>query len=238
MKKILIVDDDRDFAEGIGDILELNGHEVILAFSGKKALEIVKNETVDIVFMDIRMPRMNGVETTKKLKNIAPDIRIVMMTGYSDKTLRDQAINNGALSILNKPVDIKELLAFIGENGVENVILLVDDDEDFSTSLKSILVEQKYIVHIARSGQEAINYVLNNKVTLLLMDLRLTGANGLDIYKTIKAKVDAPPAFIVTAYSKTELEQIEEFNTLSVDKVFQKPFSPEDLIKAIKEQVS
>ncbi len=234
MKKILIVDDDRDFADGIAEIIDEEGYESFLAYSGQEALQVIQKHDIDVVFLDIRMPQMDGVEAVKEIRKLKPDIRVAMLTGYYDQDMREAALDNGASDVLHKPIDVDDLLSFIEANGLEEVILLVDDDEDFSDSIKSTLMEHGYKVFIARDGPQAIEYVLHNKVSLMLLDLRLPDENGIDIYNKLNEQGKAPPAFVVTAYAEDEYQQIERLKSLSIKQVFQKPFNPEDLIKAIE----
>lgn len=232
-RRILIVDDDRDFAESMAEIVELNGHRPILAHSGEQALQLLDREDIDIVFMDIRMPGINGIETFMRAHKLRPDLRAVMMTGYTDADLIKSALDNGAMGVLRKPVDVDELISVIEENGLNEVILLVDDDKDFAESLKSTLVESGYRVHVANDGRNAMNYVLNNKVNLMLLDLRLPGGNGLEVYNGLNEQGVSPPTFIVTAYAEEENSQLEEFKSLSVNHIFHKPFNTEELLEAI-----
>ena len=67
-KRILVVDDDRDFAESLGDLLEAEGHEVSLAFNGPDAVSRFETEDFDIAFMDVRMPGMSGVEAFLEIR--------------------------------------------------------------------------------------------------------------------------------------------------------------------------
>ncbi len=234
-KHILIVDDDKDFAEGIAEILELEGHEPLLAFNGEDALEIIKSKEIDIVFMDIRMPGMDGVATFERALKLKPDIRVAMMTGYSDKELVDTALRYGAEEILYKPVVMEKFISLISRNGVNDIILLIDDDKDFCESLKSTLELHDYIVSVAQDMDEAMAVALNNKIKLLLLDIRLSEISGLDIYLKLKEQGHTPPTIIITAYANEEQKQIEEIKSYTSSQVFQKPFNPEKLLEAIKE---
>ena len=236
MKNILIVDDDIDFAEGMADVVNLEGHQVFMAFNGQQAIEAIKKYPVDVVLMDIRMPGMNGTDTVLKLKEIKHDVNIVMMTGYSDKELQDQALENGAISVLNKPVNNDDLFSLINSSGVDTLILMVEDDVDFSLSLKSSLQNSGCHVHIVSSEQDAINYAIHHPVDLILLDLRIPGTNGLEVYASMKNKGVSLPAFVITAYAEEEVAQIDNLRKLSVEQVFRKPIDPHELIKAINTQ--
>ena len=108
--KILVVDDYEEFAESLKDLLEAQGYDAKLVYSGQKALEMVKASKFDIVLMDIRMSGMDGVETLQEIKKINPAIVVILMTGYSVENVINNAIKEGALAVLNKPLDIPKLL--------------------------------------------------------------------------------------------------------------------------------
>jgi DNA-binding NtrC family response regulator len=112
---ILIVDDDDDFRFSMSRMLELHNYKVVTAISGEDALKTVRSKTIHIAFVDIKMKEMDGLATSLKLKEINPDIQIVLMTGYRDevKCLVEAALQNGALKCLYKPfkaVDLCELV--------------------------------------------------------------------------------------------------------------------------------
>ena len=111
--RIFDVDDDRDLAESLAEVLELSGHEVEIAFSGEEAVEVFREKDFDVSFMDVVMPGMNGVESFLEIRKIKPDAKVFMLTGYSVAQLLEQAIENGALGVLEKPIGIEELLAKI-----------------------------------------------------------------------------------------------------------------------------
>jgi len=111
--RIFIVDDDRDHAESIADVLSMNGHEVELAFSGEQAVERFAERSFDITLMDVKLPGMNGVEAFYELRRQCPDAQVIMMTGYSLEQLLSQAMLSGAGGILHKPFAIADLLTVV-----------------------------------------------------------------------------------------------------------------------------
>ena len=80
MGRILIVDDERLMVKTLGDIVRLHGWEADGAYSGESAVEAVRGKEYAVVLMDIRMTGINGVEAFKAMKEIRPDIRVVLMT--------------------------------------------------------------------------------------------------------------------------------------------------------------
>lgn len=108
--RVLIVDDDSDHADSVGDILTLRGHEVDIAGSGEAGVAKFAATRFDVVLMDVKMPGMNGVEAFLAIKRLRPDARVMMMTGFSVEQLVDQAMANGAIGTLRKPLAIAQLL--------------------------------------------------------------------------------------------------------------------------------
>jgi DNA-binding response OmpR family regulator len=119
--RILIVDDDVDLAESLAETLLDHGCEVSIAEHGRQALERACAQEFDIIFMDVRMPVMNGVDSFFAIRSIEPQTRIVMMTGFKERSV-EQAIQAGAEGPLYKPFAIEEMLARV-ESGARSARL-------------------------------------------------------------------------------------------------------------------
>ena len=103
--KVLIVDDQPGMTETLADILEDEGCEVAMATNGVQALQHIATHSVDMVLMDVIMPGMNGIETFRAIKRVSPHTRVVMMTGYKVTHLVQDAMEEGSVAVLQKPVD-------------------------------------------------------------------------------------------------------------------------------------
>ena len=110
--RIMIVDDDQDLAESLADLLQVHGYDVEIAKDGQDALEHARSEDFDITFMDVRMPVMNGVDSCLAIKQIKPQARIVMMTGFKEPIMQ-KAVDAGALGPLHKPFTIDAMLKLV-----------------------------------------------------------------------------------------------------------------------------
>ncbi|MGQ0647473.1 MAG: response regulator [Gemmatimonadaceae bacterium] len=108
--KIAIVDDDTAMVETLCDILELHGWDPMRAYNGEEAVGLVKDREVDVVLMDIRMPRMNGVDALREIKLQSPSTRVVLFTASAAQDLLARAERYGATRILKKPLEVAELL--------------------------------------------------------------------------------------------------------------------------------
>ncbi len=121
--KILIIDDDQDFAASLKLILENEDYQTVLAHSEEEALESITKNTVDLALIDIRLGQDNGIELLPKLKKIQPNILCVMITGFGSVETAVEALNSGAYDYLRKPVNPGELLATL-RRGFEKIGLL------------------------------------------------------------------------------------------------------------------
>ena len=122
MSKILIIDDERGIRNTLKEILADEGHEVEVAENGKQGLEMAQAKAYDLIFSDIKMPEMDGMEVLKALKEPTPDpslkggeaesieTPIVMITGHGDVETAVQALKAGAYDFLVKPLDLNRIL--------------------------------------------------------------------------------------------------------------------------------
>ena len=136
--RVFIVDDDIDFAESLAEVIARRGHSVELAHSGEDAVERFRDAEFDIAFMDVKLPGMNGVESFFEIRKNKPDAKVMMMTGYSVENLLRQAIDNGALGVLRKPLDFDEVLEALKKVKPNGLVLIADDDPDFVASLENV----------------------------------------------------------------------------------------------------
>ncbi len=114
---ILVVEDEEPLRTMISEALDSFGYEVLLAADGLEGLEKFKanRQRVDLVFLDMVMPRMGGFELFQKLKALDPAVRVLLTTGYSDSQKAQEVLSAGALGLINKPYQIPELLAKLRE---------------------------------------------------------------------------------------------------------------------------
>lgn len=106
--KILVADDDPIIKKLLCQVLSEDGHEVSLAPNGAQAAEKVLNENFGLIFLDVHMPVMNGLEALRAIRNTSPQLPVVMMDSYPDQ-LAKQAENEGALTCIHKPFDLQEI---------------------------------------------------------------------------------------------------------------------------------
>ncbi|MFH1826787.1 MAG: sigma-54 dependent transcriptional regulator [bacterium] len=109
---ILAVDDEADMLETFQSVLKKH-YKVKTADSGEKALKIIAAEPIALVLLDIRMPKMDGLQTLAKIKELDSKLEVIMVSASKDITSAVEAMKSGAFDFVSKPFDVKELLALI-----------------------------------------------------------------------------------------------------------------------------
>ena len=107
---VLVVDDDKGIRFTLEGIIDDEGYTVRGAEDGYRAIALAKEINFQWVFMDIRMPGLNGVETYLEIKKVSPESRVVMMTGFSVEELVKQALDEGVFAVLYKPLPVEQVL--------------------------------------------------------------------------------------------------------------------------------
>jgi two-component system, NtrC family, response regulator HydG len=112
---ILIIDDDEDIRDTLTKVLKLQGHEVLTAGSGEKAVEIARERACQMAFIDIKLPNIDGLETLLRLKEVNPDLLTIMMTGFRNevKEALEKAQKASAVTCLYKPFDPAEAASLV-----------------------------------------------------------------------------------------------------------------------------
>jgi len=113
--KVLLVDDEEDFVEMLGDRLEARGMDVETATSGEEARTKAEEKSFDAVILDMAMPGMDGLETLDALREVNPDLQVILLTGRATPSQAAQAIKAGALDLMEKPAEIDALVEKIEE---------------------------------------------------------------------------------------------------------------------------
>ncbi len=107
--RLLIVDDDRDFADGLAEVMEVLGHRVDVALTGRAGVEAAAGNDDDAVVMDVGLPDLSGAEGLLEILEDKPEIRCFLMSGFSAAHVEQRAGGIGALEILIKPFDPEAL---------------------------------------------------------------------------------------------------------------------------------
>lgn len=108
--KVLIIDDERSIRNTLKEILEFEGHQITLAEDGASGLEAAAATNFDVIFCDIKMPGMDGVEVLDKLVESGNETPVVMISGHGSIDTAVECIKKGAFDFIQKPLDLNRIL--------------------------------------------------------------------------------------------------------------------------------
>jgi DNA-binding NtrC family response regulator len=172
MSRILIIDDERAIRRALREILEFEQFEVDEAENGKQGLEKALARTYDVIFCDIKMPEMDGMDVLEGLMKGNVEAPVIMISGHGNIETAVQAIRNGAFDFIEKPLDLNRILVTI--RNARDKTVLVEETKQLKTTVKrfkgsSIIGETDAITHI----KEMIEKVGPSDARVLI-----TGENG------------------------------------------------------------
>ncbi|OQY00315.1 MAG: response regulator [Desulfobacteraceae bacterium 4572_130] len=107
---ILLIDDEKEFIETLGERLELRQYSSKIAENGETGINMVKEESFDIVILDLMMPGLNGLDTLKQIKAIDKNLPVILLTGHGSTKDGTKGMDMGAFDFLMKPLDINDLI--------------------------------------------------------------------------------------------------------------------------------
>ncbi|WP_294669642.1 sigma-54 dependent transcriptional regulator [uncultured Fluviicola sp.] len=172
MAKILIIDDERAIRRALREILEFEDFQVDEAENGTEGLEKAKNTLYDIIFCDIKMPQMDGMEVLDALMAQKIDTPVIMISGHGNIETAVDAIKKGAFDFIEKPLDLNRILVTI--RNAKDRVVLVEETKQLKTTVRkfkgsSIIGETEGINNI----KEMVEKVAPSDARVLI-----TGANG------------------------------------------------------------
>lgn len=170
MSRILVVDDERSIRNTLKDILEFEKHEVVLAENGKLALEAIFATNFDLIFSDIKMPELDGLDLLTAIRDKEIDTPVVMISGHGNIETAVDAIKRGAYDFIEKPIDLNRLLILL-RNALEKKSLISE-----TKSLKKKLAGKVQMVGQSDAIEKLRSLI--NKVAPTDARVLITGSNG------------------------------------------------------------
>ncbi|MGZ3420204.1 MAG: response regulator [Polyangiales bacterium] len=229
--RVLVVDDEAPLLMTLAANLELEGFDVIGAANANDALTELRAGKFDLVLSDIRMPGMNGVDLFRQIKQIAPDLPVVLMTGFAVEELVQDAMREGAYAVLPKPCPMDQVLDVVGRAARAPAVLVVDDVAACAESTAAALSAVGIKARAVTDAQAALDQVRSGEVDVCVVDMVMPEVSGPDLMEQVRS-IDRAIAFIaVTGELATQL--LRRAAALGAHTCMSKPISPEDLARAI-----
>jgi two-component system, NtrC family, response regulator HydG len=229
---ILVVDDDIDNARSLGELFELEGHNPMVVHSGEAAIAAYVESNFDLAFMDVMMPGLNGVESFLEIRKMRPTAKVFMMTGYSVEELLRQAISQGAMGVLNKPMDSRALLRMVNEVGQDGLVVAPGFGSDYSSHLLNMITATGTKCSVVNDAQSQT--VMDMSDELIILDLNQPLIDSVSYYSNLRKSSHLPPTIIVTPSAGNSSEGYDALRDLSVTGILNKPFDPLDLLSRLE----
>ena len=244
--KVLLVDDHDDNRLILELILKKFPLEILHADNGQLSLEMVQEHKPDIIFMDLHMPLMSGIEASKRIKIIAPNIHIIALSGAVDVIEEEMKVSDIFTSFIAKPFDRDAIKVIISKflasktpppkkssNELYQKILIVDDKEENLFLFQEILEPFHYDIKLAHSGEEALNIAQSFHPDLILLDVIMPLMSGFEVLQELKKEklTHEIPVIFLTANDTTD--DIVRGLEAGVDDYIAKPFHPKELIARV-----
>ena len=211
MPKVLVVDDDLKMRETLYDALTGQGHTVSTAGTGGQALEILKAQRPQLVFLDKALPGLSGLETAARIREFDSAVPILLIeeSGQS-ATSADELKRLDIAGVVQRDWDAARILEQVkpllktdqrpaggGSAGVGGTVLIIDDDVQIHQLLKLFFQSKGIRVMLAGSGEDGLKEVAKHP-TLVLLDVNMPGMDGVMALKKIKAAYPKLPVVMMS----------------------------------------
>jgi DNA-binding NtrC family response regulator len=229
--RILVVDDEQNLVMTLAANLELEGFEVHTAENAARALELFESHAFDLVLSDIRMPGMNGVDLFRKIRTMKPELPVVLMTAFALEGLVQEAVREGAFTVLPKPFDIDNVVAALTRAVRAPVVLLVDGEAEQARAIADTLCASGVRARCEDSVDAAVAVVGEGGVDVCVVDLATSGGSAARTMERLRHA--DPTVSIIAVAGRGVSEMMRAAAASGVFACMRKPLSAGDLMEVI-----
>lgn len=167
MSKFLVIDDTKNIRMLLKTCLEIEGHDVYIASDGNEALDLMSSDKFDLIFMDIKMPKISGTEVLRKMRDLGISTPVIIMTAFGTVKNAVECTKLGAISYLQKPFTSEKVKNVLKETGFSNVIQEKESLSKF-VEIEASLKQDHYRQALELIKEELGKDPLNPKIYKLL----------------------------------------------------------------------
>lgn len=234
LNSILVVDDDVDAGQNLGDILSDLGYHVGIASDPFKAIEMAKKEKYGIALLDFKMPGMDGLTLAGKLKEICCSTIVILTTAYANRDALAAANRFGVWKVFPKPLDIQNLIPGLVEISSQPLVLLVEDDPDLCHSLSDVLKDKGYRVSFATEIDRGLSLLCSSEFHVVLLDMKLPGGFGDEVFQKVRGISEGARVILMTGYRDEMEDRIRRSLDEGADAVCYKPFEIPEILTILQ----
>ncbi|MEY2495394.1 MAG: hypothetical protein QOJ45_1886 [Verrucomicrobiota bacterium] len=231
-KSVLIIEDDRDFAQWLLDVARQNGFKAVVTPRGKEALELVREFAPSAITLDLSLPDVDGWQILDRLKSDLTTRHIpVFVISAQDEP--ENALKQGALRFLTKPIDEQQIERIfekaheMGESKAKK-LLVIEDDEHQRNGIRELIGNETAHLIDAPDARTALDTLRNERVDCVLLDLILPDMSGFELIQKIRDEHEHLPIIVYTA-KELSAEEEEKLNRIAQTTIVKNVRSPERL---------
>lgn len=237
--KILCIDDEALGLQVRKIMLEQEGHSVLIASSGQAGLDLLKKGGIDVVVLDYNMPDLDGGEVARLIKEISPNLPVIMLSGCAD--LVPHAALDLVSILLTKGGAPEQLIhavhKFAGPDRGQVTILNVDDNTQHRYAISRILQKAGYTVIEAGTGREALSRA-DEIPDLVMLDVNLPDMMGFEVCRQLKANPSTRkiPVIHISATYQSEWAEQEALRA-GAECFVEQPQDPQVVVDLVRDQI-
>jgi len=243
--KVLVIEDDESAKNVLARVIKKEGFSVLTAENGRAGFDLFTREKPQIVITDLKMPEMSGMEVLKNIKKISPATQVILMTAFGEVDITIEALREGALDYIKKPIDLEILSVALGR-AKEKIdsdkkisfiphVLVAEDDSGALALLVKLLEKDGNRVAAASDGEEALSVFRQEKIDIVLTDIKMPKIDGLTALHEMRAMTDDFEAIVMTGYGD-ENSAIKAMHEGAMN-YLKKPIDYDNLMLFIKKAV-
>ncbi|MDD6491027.1 MAG: response regulator [Firmicutes bacterium] len=237
---VLIVDDDA----GTLNVLKTYLDDIVnvqIASSGRQAIDIAREMSIDVILLDYEMPMMDGIATLENLRNLKTciNVPVIMITGRNDRHAVMNSIVMGIDGYLLKPISKETLIDTVLDmlkkktvKGDKKTIVAIDDDMSYLKQINNFLQDDYHVIMI-NSAKLAVNYLLSHVPDVILLDYQIPLYNGVTLMKLIHQNSSCQNVPIIFLSGTLDQEAVKEISPFKPSAVLAKPVEREVLLQHI-----
>jgi len=245
MNDVLIVDNDEVTREQLMGLLDDGASRLFFAADGQKAMEVFDKEEINVLVVDINLPDANGFDLLKRCKQKKPYCEVIITSSARNHEIAVQSLRKGAADYLQKPFEMDELFEAVdraqqkvfenGQTTYKSTILVIDDEEQIAKRIQKFLEKEGFHVFIAFNGKDGLNVIENNKIEVLLTDIKMNGMDGIEVLNRAKLFSKDIEGIMITGYKEEDLAK-KALRTGAID-YLTKPLDLDELLTSINQAV-
>lgn len=234
---ILIVDDNRDLADGLAAVLETEGYQPSVCYDGMSAISRLQQETFDICLLDVKLPDTNGIELFRQIISLQPHARVALMTGYRIDQILMEANKNRQVMLFRSLPTSDELAESVEKVRDGGIILLTDSSPDIATTIEMKLACNNWSTSFINGKESLAAFKTHNEPDRVIVDFNRPVIYSLDTHLSLLDEGLNHPMIIV-ASENTRSETSDPLRCISVTGCLFKPFDTEFLLRALSKLLS